>query len=103
MSDLANSLVVSCGRSSVAGAAAIVYNSSNKSTKRMYQGDSHGFSVPNGQHLKIERLGHFPVALRNDYDRPASITQSKPTEVKKKLAAGKSYQLPEKAVLTVSV
>ena len=100
---MANSIVVSCGRSSVEGAAAIVYNSRNKSTKRMHQGDSHGFSVPNGQHLKVERLGHIPVSVRNDYDKPGYINQDKPTSLKKKLAAGKMYQLPEKAHLTISV
>ena len=99
---MADSVVVSCGRVSLEGTAVIVYNSRNKSTRRMHQGESHGFSVPNGQHLRIERLGHIPVSIRNDYDRPAFITQTKPTDVKKKLAAGKNYQLPEKAVLTVS-
>lgn len=98
---MADTIVVSCGSGS--GSAATVRSSKTKSTTRMEAGKSHGYSVPNGEHLLVERLGHTPVAIRNDSTRPASVHQTKPEELRKKLGAGKSYQLPDHARLTVSL
>ena len=94
-------IVVSCGPGT--GPAAIVRPSTTKTGTRMQAGKSHGFNIPNGGHLKVQRIGSTPVALRNDSTRPASIVETKPEPSKHKLAAGKSYQLPAHAELTISV
>lgn len=95
-------IVVACGGSGP-GSAAIVRSSKTKSTTRMEPGKHHGFSIPNGGHLIVERLGAHPVAIRNDSTRPASVTVEKPEARKFKLAAGKSHQLATHERLNVSI
>ena len=99
---MAETIVVSCGAGGT-GAAALVRPSTTKTTTRMQAGKSHGYSIPNGEHLLVERLGHAPVAIRNNSTRPASITEDKPAHSKHKLVGGKAYQLPEHCRLTISI
>ena len=94
-------IVVACG--SGTGAAAIVRPSTTKTSTRMQAGKKHGFSIPNGGHLLVQRVGSAPVSVHNNSDRPASIVETKPEHSKHKLGAGKSYQLPAHAELTISV
>lgn len=97
---MANVIVVSCGRGR--GNAAIVRSSKWKTTKRMQAGDTHGYTVPDGGNLRVERVGSAPVAVRNDSERSATLAQTKLPAVTWDLNAGKAYQLPEHASLVIT-
>ena len=98
MSDM---ITVSCGDGS--GSAANVRSSVTKSTTRMPAGKTHGYKVPNGQNLIVERLGSAPVSIRNDSTRPASVSVEKPDARNFKLGAGKAHQLATHERLKVSL
>ena len=98
---MAETIVVSCGHGE--GKAALVRPSTTKTTTTMVGGKKHGFSLPNGGHMLVHRIGSIPVSVHNSSDRPASISITKPHASKIKLGAGKTHQLGAHEELNISI